>query len=79
MRGDQQMNSFFDQMNVINWDEQGLEVKFDFVQPLNISVGQNPDYVVGKIQKEYFAFFISDSDWDKVLEEEISMSIEIPA
>jgi len=54
-------------MNVQKWDELGLEVKFDFLQPLNISVAGTPDKVIGKVRKEYFPFFISDDDWDLVL------------
>ena len=59
MRDKQEVGELVDKIEVTSWDELGLEVKFDFSSPLNISVGQTNDYIQGRVKIESFAFFIS--------------------
>ena len=46
-------------LNVLSWDEVGLDVKFNFSQPLSMSKGDVPDKISGSLRKESFALFIS--------------------
>ena len=78
MRDKQEVGELVDEIEVTSWDELGLEVKFDFSSPLGISQGKTQDYVQGRVKKESFAFFISQTS-SFILEEELSMNIAIPA
>ena len=65
-------------IKVLSWDELGLDVKFDFDQPLSMSKGEVPDQIKGSLRKEFFALFISESS-DVVLDKEYDLNIKIPA
>jgi len=78
LRDGEEMIDLVHQIDVQKWDDLGLEVKFDFPQPLNVSNGKTPDVIQGGIKKESFAFFISDES-SSVLIEEVVMNIEVPS
>ena len=64
-------------INVIDWNEEGLIIQFNFEKPLNISNWPIPDRVEGKISSETFAFFLSKES-NNVLEHEQILTIEVP-
>ena len=64
-------------LNVLSWDEVGLDVKFNFSQPLSMSKGDVPDKISGSLRKESFALFISKQS-DVVLDQEFDLNITIP-
>ena len=76
--GGELSNPKFDETNILKWDELGIDVKFDFIEPLNVSVGEAPDKVIANIDKDSFSYFISDNNKDIALDEEISLIIDIP-
>ena len=64
-------------LKVLSWNDQGLDVKFDFDKPLSMSKGEVPDQIKGLIRKEFFALFISESS-EVVLDKEYDLNIKIP-
>lgn len=78
LRNGLQSKSLIDNIEVPSWDHLGLEVKFNFFQPLNISTEGSPDQIQGSVKKESFAFFIAEES-SFILEEVLTMSIEVPS
>jgi len=46
-------------LDVLSWDDVGLDVKFSFDRPLSMSQGNTPDVIRGSIRNESFSLFIS--------------------
>jgi len=46
-------------LDVLSWDDVGLDVKFSFNNPLGMSKGYSPDVLRGSVRNESFSLFIS--------------------
>lgn len=58
---DQRSQVYFE-ANLVDFSAEGVQIKLNFSDPLLVSVGEAPDFVKIKLQKEFFMNPIAD-DW----------------
>jgi len=72
------MNGHIDSIEVLKWDDLGIDVQFKFVKPTNVSNGIYPVQMYGSVNKDNFYFFISKEN-RLFMDEEAAMNITVPS